>query len=105
MKYLRTLSCLLCLCRVALSAAETRPPNFVVIFTDDLGYGDLGCFGSPDIRTPRLDAMAKAGIKFTSFYAQSICGPSRAAIMTGCYPLRVAERGNTKQVHPILHSE
>ncbi|MGI9473991.1 MAG: sulfatase family protein [Rubripirellula sp.] len=82
-----------------------QPPNFVVIFTDDQGYADVGCFGSTDIRTPRLDQMANQGMKFTSFYAQPICGPSRAALMTGCYPLRVAERGNTKQVHPILHSE
>ena len=76
-----------------------------MIFTDDQGYQDVGCFGSPDIRTPRLDAMASEGMKFTDFYAQPICGPSRAALMTGCYPMRVAERGNTKQVHPILHSE
>lgn len=80
-------------------------PNFVVIFTDDQGYHDVGCFGSRDIRTPRLDRMAAEGMKFTSFYAQPICGPSRAALMTGCYPMRVAERGNTKQVHPILHSK
>ncbi|MDE0896847.1 MAG: sulfatase [Planctomycetota bacterium] len=85
--------------------AADPPPNFVVIFTDDQGYQDVGCFGSPDIRTPRLDAMALEGMKFTDFYAQPVCGPSRAAIMTGCYPMRVAERGNTKQVHPILHSK
>lgn len=86
-------------------SADAAPPNFVIIFTDDQGYADVGCFGSPDIRTPRLDQMAAEGMKFTSFYAQPICGPSRAALMTGCYPMRVAERGNTKQVHPILHSE
>lgn len=80
-------------------------PNFVVIFTDDQGYQDVGCFGSPDIWTPRLDTMAREGMKFTSFYAQPVCGPSRAALMTGCYPMRVAERGNVKQVHPILHSK
>ncbi|MGI9472683.1 MAG: sulfatase family protein [Rubripirellula sp.] len=85
--------------------AEEPPPNFVVIFSDDQGYADIGCFGSPDIRTPRLDAMAAGGMKFTNFYAQPVCGPSRAALMTGCYPMRVAERGNTKQVHPILHSD
>ena len=89
----------------AAQAADERPPNFVIIFTDDQGYADVGCFGSPDIRTPRLDAMAAKGMRFTDFYAQPICGPSRAALMTGCYPLRVAERGNIKQVHPILHSE
>ncbi len=83
--------------------ANEPPPNFVIIFTDDQGYEDVGCFGSPDIRTPRLDAMATEGMRFTSFYAQPICGPSRAALMTGCYPMRVAERGHTKQVHPILH--
>jgi arylsulfatase A-like enzyme len=88
----------------SLANAMTKP-NFVIIFTDDQGYQDVGCFGSPDIRTPRLDEMAKQGMKFTSFYAQPICGPSRAALMTGCYPMRVAERGNTKEVHPILHSE
>ena len=80
-------------------------PNFVVVFADDQGFADIGCFGSSDIRTPHLDAMATEGMKFTSFYAQPICGPSRAALMTGCYPMRVAERGNFKQVHPILHSD
>ena len=86
-------------------AFADQPPNFVVIFTDDQGYGDVGCFGSKQIRTPRLDKMAAEGMKFTSFYAQPICGPSRAALMTGCYPLRVAERGNTKQIHPVLHAD
>lgn len=85
--------------------ATAKTPNFVIIFTDDQGYQDAGCFGSPDIRTPRLDRMAGEGMKFTSFYAQPICGPSRAALMTGCYPMRVAERGNIKQVHPILHEK
>lgn len=87
------------------TANADEKPNFVVIFTDDQGYQDVGCFGSPDIRTPRLDAMAAEGMRFTSFYAQPICGPSRAALMTGCYPMRVAERGNTKQIHPILNSD
>lgn len=90
---------------LAQTLAAAEKPNFVVIFTDDQGYADVGCFGSPDIRTPRLDEMARQGMKFTSFYAQPICGPSRAALMTGCYPMRVAERGNTKEVHPILHED
>ena len=85
--------------------AQSAPPNFVVIFADDMGYGDAGCFGSKDIRTPRIDGMAKEGMRFTSFYAQPICGPSRAAIMTGCQPMRVAERGTVKNVHPILHAK
>jgi len=96
---------LLAACAQSVQADDAdRPPNLVIVFTDDQGYQDIGCFGSPDIRTPRLDVMAREGMKFTDFYAQPICGPSRAALMTGCYPMRVAERGNIKQVHPILHS-
>jgi len=96
---------LIALTAIVQTHAAQTPPNFVIVFTDDQGYQDVGCFGSPDIRTPRLDAMAKEGMKFTSFYAQPVCGPSRAALMTGCYPMRVAERGHTKQVHPILHQD
>ena len=73
-----------------LRGAEDRPPNFVIFFTDDQGYNDVGCFGSPRIRTPHLDRMAREGLRLTSFYAQPVCGPSRAALMTGCYPIRVA---------------
>ncbi|MBL7188637.1 MAG: sulfatase-like hydrolase/transferase [Phycisphaerae bacterium] len=65
-------------------------PNFVIIFADDQGYQDVGCFGSPTIKTPNLDRMAAEGMKFTDFYsAAAICSPSRAALMTGCYPPRV----------------
>jgi len=102
---LKICAALVIIAAAALGQAEDTKPNFVIVFTDDQGYEDVGCFGSPDIRTPRLDEMAAEGMKFTSFYAQPICGPSRAALMTGCYPLRVAERGNVKQVHPILHSD
>ena len=80
-------------------------PSFIVIFTDDQGYQDLGCFGSPDIKTPRLDQMAKEGMRFTSFYAQTVCGPSRAALMTGCYPLRVARQADPDSIHPELHTD
>ena len=83
--------------------AVKAKPNFIIFFTDDQGYNDVGCFGSPKIRTPRFDRMAAEGMKFTSFYAQPVCGPSRAAMMTGCYPIRVAEPGNTKNQHNILH--
>ena len=83
----------------------SRAPNFVLIFVDDLGYADLGCFGSDAIRTPRLDALAADGMRFTHFYAQHICGPSRTALMTGCHPLRVAEKGNIKEIHPVLHTK
>ncbi|MCF7708453.1 MAG: sulfatase [Verrucomicrobia bacterium] len=64
-------------------------PNFVLIFADDLGYGDLGCYGHPSIKTPSLDRMAEQGVRFTSFYAAaSVCTPSRAALMTGRLPVR-----------------
>ena len=75
-----------------------------MIFADDLGYGDLGCYGNGQIRTPNIDRMAREGTRFTSFYAQTVCGPSRAALMTGCYPLRVARKANRMEVHPRLHS-
>ena len=64
-------------------------PNVVIILTDDLGYGDLSGYGSPVARTPNLDRMAAEGVKMTSFYAMPSCSPSRAALMTGCYPPRV----------------
>ena len=69
-------------------------PNFVVIFTDDQGYQDLGCFGSKEIQTPRIDQMAVEGRKFTAFYSASpVCTPSRAALLTGCYPKRIGMAG------------
>ncbi len=69
-------------------------PNVVIVFTDDQGYQDVGCFGSPDIETPNLDRMAKEGIRFTNFYAaQAVCSASRAALITGCYPNRVGILG------------
>ncbi|MDP6930433.1 MAG: sulfatase-like hydrolase/transferase, partial [Planctomycetota bacterium] len=65
-------------------------PNFIVIFIDDMGYGDIGPFGSRQNETPNLDRMAEEGMKLTSFYVASpVCSPSRAALMTGCYPKRV----------------
>ena len=74
---------------LAAQTAPTRPPNVVIIFCDDLGYGDLGCYGST-IRTPNLDRMAAEGMRFTHFYsANPVCSPSRASLMTGRYPTRV----------------
>ncbi|MGY8719942.1 MAG: sulfatase-like hydrolase/transferase, partial [Verrucomicrobiia bacterium] len=71
-------------------AAETVKPNIVVILNDDQGYQDLGCFGSPDIKTPFVDQLAAEGMKFTDFYVASpVCSASRAALLTGCYPYRV----------------
>ena len=69
---------------------DSSKPNFIIIFADDLGYQDLGAFGSPNIKTPNIDRMAKEGRVFTSFYVASpVCTASRAALMTGCYPARV----------------
>ena len=66
-----------------------KKPNFIIIFTDDQGYGDLSCFGSKKINTPNIDSLASSGIKFTDFYsASSVCTPSRAALLTGRMPKR-----------------
>ena len=78
--------------RGAATAQPAGKPNFVILFTDDQGYGDVGCFGSETIRTPRLDRLAKEGLRLTSFYSQPVCGPARCALMTGCYPPRVARQ-------------
>ncbi len=73
----------------SLHAAAQRPPNVVLIYCDDLGYGDLHCYGS-NLRTPSLDRLASEGVRFTNFYsANPVCSPSRAALMTGRYPTRV----------------
>jgi arylsulfatase A-like enzyme len=78
-----------CLFTSAASAAD-RPPNFVIIYCDDLGYGDLGCYDSQRTITPNLDQMAKEGTRFTDFHsAAAVCTASRAALLTGCYPQRV----------------
>lgn len=75
-------------CISSIAQAET-PPNIVVIFCDDMGWGDLGCFGNPTIRTPRLDQLAHEGQRWTQFYvAAPVCTPSRAALLTGRYPIR-----------------
>ncbi|MEM9166490.1 MAG: sulfatase-like hydrolase/transferase [Planctomycetota bacterium] len=67
---------------------EPQRPNILIIFTDDQGYADFGAFGSTTHSTPRMDRLADEGMKFTSFYAQTVCGPSRSALLTGRYPVR-----------------
>ncbi|MFP6764241.1 MAG: sulfatase [Planctomycetaceae bacterium] len=77
-----------------LDAADAKRPNFVVIFADDQGYQDLGCFGSPDIETPNIDRMATEGVRLTDFYvSQAVCSASRTALLTGCYNVRLGILG------------
>ncbi|MCO8121988.1 sulfatase [Stieleria sp. TO1_6] len=92
------------------AAAESKP-NFVIIFADDQGYGDLGCFGSTKIKTPNIDRMAAEGRRFTNFMVASpVCTPSRAALLTGCYPKRVGMHqhvlfpSSTKGLNPSEHT-
>ena len=73
---------------------KAKLPNIVLIFTDDQGYADVGCYGAQGFQTPYLDRMASEGVLFTDFYvAQPICGASRAALLTGCYPNRIGLTG------------
>ena len=66
-----------------------KRPNLIVIYCDDLGYGDLSCYGSKEIRTPHLDRLANDGVRFTDWYSNSpVCSPSRASLLTGNYPAR-----------------
>ncbi|MCT4598311.1 MAG: sulfatase [Vallitalea sp.] len=84
-------------------------PNIILIFTDDQGYYDLSVQGNKEIYTPCIDEMANEGIRLTNFHAQPVCGPSRAALMTGCYPQRIGQVGNKRLGigggHPLLHSK
>jgi arylsulfatase A-like enzyme len=99
----------LVLASTIVSAAETsRPPNVVIIFTDDQGYGDVGCYGAKGLTTPHLDRMAREGIRFTDFYvAQPVCSSSRTALLTGCYPNRLGIVGalGPKDRHGIHDDE
>jgi arylsulfatase A-like enzyme len=73
--------------------AQERKPNFIVILADDLGYGDVGCYGADNVATPHIDRMAQEGTKFTSFYVCPVCSPTRASLMTGCIAQRVGIGG------------
>jgi arylsulfatase A-like enzyme len=82
------IACTILSCAVS-GQSTVAKPNIVIILADDLGYGDLGCYGHPSIRTPHLDRMAAEGLRFTDFYsAAEVCTPSRAALLTGRYPIR-----------------
>jgi len=81
--------------------AKERPPNIILILADDLGYGDLSCFGQKTLKTPRLDKMASEGMRLTQFYAGcTVCAPSRSVLLTGRHMGRTAVRGNS--THPIV---
>src|SRR5262245_24169963 len=96
MRYAACLWVLALFANAAASAAEpVRRPNIVFILADDLGYGDLGCYGQKKIKTPNLDKLAAGGIRFTQTYAGStVCAPSRCALMTGLHTGHCRTRGN-----------
>lgn len=92
----------------AAADAATRLPNIVIIFCDDLGYADVGCFGAKGYTTPHLDRMAAQGVRFTNFHvAQAVCSASRAGLLTGCYPNRIGIHGalGPRNTHGIADSE
>ena len=112
-KRFRLLSCALTALFLVLSATTSpaAKPNFIIIFIDDQGYGDLSCFGSKTIQTPNIDRLAVEGRKFTSFMVASpVCTPSRATLLTGCYPKRVGMHqhvlfpASKKGLHPDEHT-
>ena len=88
----------------ALAAAvpgRTEKPNVIVFLGDDLGCHDLGCFGAHDLKTPHIDAIASTGARFTNWYSQApVCAPSRAALMTGRYPIRAGVPANSQELKP-----
>jgi arylsulfatase A len=88
-----TVALLFCASAAARAEQPAKPPNIVLIFIDDMGYGDIGPFGNTMVRTPHLDQMAKEGMKFNYFYATPVCSMSRACLMTGCYNVRVSIPG------------
>jgi arylsulfatase len=91
---MRFVTSLLSLLALTCAAAEPRQPNLVVIFMDDMGYADVGCFGAQGYATPNIDALAAQGRKFTNFHvAQPVCSASRTALLTGCYPNRLGMHG------------
>jgi len=97
MKLRHSWPAVLCALCVLCGSIQASRPNIVFIFIDDQGYYDLGCYGATEIKTPRIDAMAQQGTRFTDYYAAApICSPSRAGLLTGCYPRRV---GNHIWVH------
>ncbi|MCP5119086.1 MAG: sulfatase-like hydrolase/transferase, partial [bacterium] len=82
--------------------AATTPPNIVLIVADDLGWGDLSCYGQKTLRTPHIDRLAAEGMRFTDFYAGStVCAPSRCSLMTGMHMGHATIRGNRNPEVPL----
>ncbi|MDE0577331.1 MAG: sulfatase [Opitutales bacterium] len=88
---------------LAAKKSTGKHPNMIIFMLDDVGYGDIGCFGGKRAATPHLDKMAAEGMRMTDFYVHPVCGVTRASLLTGSYAMRVAEVGNRKNGHPILH--
>lgn len=76
------------------AAAPARKPNIIFILADDLGIGNVSCYGADNFKTPKIDALAKSGVRFTHCYASPLCGPSRALLMTGRYAYHTGMTGN-----------
>jgi arylsulfatase A-like enzyme len=95
----------LCLLSAAVFAAADTKPNILLIMTDDQGYGDLSIHGNPHLSTPHLDKLAKAGVQFERFYVNSFCAPTRAALLTGRWPLRTGCHGVTHNREAMRPSE
>lgn len=88
-------------------SSKDSKPNIIVIFIDDQGYYDLGCYGATEVETPRIDRLAAEGVRLTDYYAAApICSPSRAGLITGCYPRRIGmetwvqRADSTRGIHP-----
>src|SRR5438067_10906499 len=94
-------ACLLLAAGGVTAAGPPRRPNVVVILTDDQGRGDYSAFGTKDLRTPNIDRLFREGVAFDNFYANScVCSPTRAALLTGCYPDRVGVPGVIREEDP-----
>ncbi|MEY3958916.1 MAG: hypothetical protein RJA37_1519, partial [Verrucomicrobiota bacterium] len=100
-----TMKGLLFLILASLALAADRKPNLIYILADDLGYGELGCYGQKQIMTPELDRMAKEGMRFTQFYAgATVCAPSRSVLMTGLHQGHTRVRGNSGIKNPAAQA-